>query len=68
MPSEIDTLMHLDPLDLSARDIDEIIAYNRKLMAAYDSGVKVKKDPGPKLDLESIGLSGKTYPKQIRRL
>ena len=67
MPSEIDTLMRLDPLDLSARDIDEIIAYNRKLLAAYDSGVKVKRE-GPKIDLEAIGLVTKSVPKTIRRL
>ena len=67
MPSEIDTLMRLDPLELSARDIDEIIAYNRKLLAAYDSGVKVKRD-GPKIDLDAIGIGKKDVVKTIRRL
>lgn len=61
MENEIDRLMHEDPLNLSARDIDEIIAYNRRLLNAYESGVKVEKDQ-PKITgdlLEKMGMATK---------
>jgi hypothetical protein len=59
--NEIDRLMHEDPLNLSAQDIDEIIAYNRRLMDAYESGVKVEKDT-PKIDMAKLGLAPKVTP------
>ena len=43
MPNEIDRLMDLDPLELSAQDIDSIIAFQRKARANWEAGVKPKK-------------------------
>lgn len=37
-PSELDELMSRDPLDLSAQDIDSIIAYHRDLRAKKAAG------------------------------
>lgn len=51
MASEIDALMDLDPLSLTAENIDEIIAYHRKARAG---GPKPKKDSGPKLDISAL--------------
>lgn len=52
MPTNIDALMQLDPLGLSAQNLDEIIAYQRKARQSFESGVKPKKgDSGPKIDL-----------------
>ncbi len=47
MPSTLDELMSLDPLELSAQDIDAIIAYQRKARASYESGVRPKKGGPP---------------------
>lgn len=44
MANEIDYVMDLDPEDLADKDIDAIIAYERKMMANYEAGVKPKKD------------------------
>ncbi len=67
MANEIDQLMSLDPLELSAQDIDSIIAYQRKARAAWDSGVKPKKGTeGPKITLADLGLKRKG-PEPIRR-
>lgn len=50
-------LMSKDPLELSAQDIDQLIAYQRKARSSAESGVKVKKaDEGPKIDLVALGL------------
>ena len=59
MANEIDRLMSLDPLELSAQDIDSIIAYQRKARSAYDSGVKPKKAAEVPIDLEALGLMSK---------
>lgn len=57
MSTNIDALMQKDPLELSAKDIDEIIAYQRKARSSYESGVKVKKgEAAPKIDLVGLGL------------
>ncbi len=37
-PSELDELMSRDPLDLSAADIDSIIAYQRQQRAKRETG------------------------------
>lgn len=57
--NEIDELMNLDPLEMSARDIDSIIAYHRRNRANAEAGIKPKKEIGPKqsLDLAALGLS-----------
>ena len=57
MPNEIDALMALDPLELSAQDIDSIIAYHRKNRANAAAGIKPKREAGPKKDL-SEALKG----------
>ncbi len=57
MPNEIDDLMRLDPLELSAQDIDAIIAYQRRARAQFDSGVKPKRgSTAPPTSLADIGL------------
>lgn len=57
MPNEIDALMALDPLELSAQDIDAIIAYQRRARAQWDSGVKPKRGTtAPPTSLADIGL------------
>jgi hypothetical protein len=68
MPNEIDELMNLDPLDLSAQDIDAIVAFQRKARANFEAGVKPKKETGPKtkLDLTSMGLVKKLEPLKRR--
>jgi hypothetical protein len=58
--TDLDELMNKDPLELSEQDIDAIIAYQRKMRAQRESGVKVKKGdsskPAVKLDLAALGL------------
>ena len=69
MPNEIDTLMALDPLELSAQDIDAIILYQRKSRLAYDSGVKPKRGAsGPPITLADIGLVKKSDPVKRRKV
>ena len=53
----LDELMSLDPLELTATNIDEIIAYHRKARASAVGGKKVKRESGPKLDLGEV-ISG----------
>ena len=70
MSNETDRLMSEDPLNLSAQDIDEIIAYNRRMKKSYESGVKPSKTPteGPKINLQALGiLAPQTQPKVTRR-
>jgi hypothetical protein len=59
-PSELDELISRDPLDLSAQDIDKIIAFQRAARARRESGGKTKKEyassPGQSLDLAKLGL------------
>ena len=50
----VDELMEIDPLELTATDIDSIIAYHRKARANASSGGKRAKPTGPKLDLTEI--------------
>lgn len=52
--SEIDDLMHLDPLKLSEQDLDKIIAYQRKQRQNFELGIKPKKETGPKVSLDSV--------------
>ena len=55
MSNEIDRLMDLDPLDLSAQDIDDIIKYQRKMKANFAAGVKAPKGEAPqKVDILSL--------------
>lgn len=42
-PSELDELISRDPLDLSAQDIDKIIAYQRQQRAKREAGGRTRK-------------------------
>ena len=60
-PSELDDLISRDPLDLSAQDIDAIIAMQRQYRARLEAGVKPKRGartdaPKVSLDLAALGL------------
>lgn len=60
-PSELDELISRDPLQLSAMDIDKIIAYQRQQRAKREAGEGRKRkaaDPdAPKIDLAAaLGL------------
>ena len=69
MPNTIDQLMAKDPLELSAQDIDEIIAYARKNRALWDSGAKPKKKgEGPPISLESLGMLQKAPEIKRRKI
>jgi len=52
--SDLDELMSRDPLDLSAQDIDQIIAYHRAQRARRAAGEKPTKPSGPKLDISEV--------------
>ena len=67
MSNEIDRLMSLDPLNLSAQDLDQIIAWNRQALQAYESGAKPKKDYTP-IDLVALGLIKKIPPIKRRKI
>lgn len=56
MANEIDELMDRDPMELSAQDIDKIIAWHRQQRATYIAGGKISKPEGQKIDLKSLGL------------
>lgn len=56
--NNIDTLMDLDPLQLTVDgpELDAIIAYHRKARANAAGGVKAKRESGPKVDIsEALG-------------
>lgn len=66
----VDQLMDLDPLTLTAQDIEAIVAYHRNARANAEAGIKVKKEnPWPKtkgpISLESLGL---TKPKEVVKI
>jgi hypothetical protein len=66
MANEIDILMALDPLKLSAQNIDAIIDYHRKAKLAYASGAKPKRSTSSQpIDLEKLGLKAK--PEAVKR-
>lgn len=57
MTNEINRIMDEDPLNLSAQDIDQIIAYHRRLRSDFEAGIKPKKaevDGIKKLDIGAI--------------
>jgi hypothetical protein len=59
-PSELDELISRDPLDLSAQDIDSIIAMQRQHRARKEAGGRTRKSaadaPKQTLDLAALGL------------
>lgn len=62
MANELDELMNKDPLQLSARDIDDIIKYQRKQKADFDAGIKPKKGDAMPISLEELGLAVPVEP------
>lgn len=69
MANEIDALMQLDPLELSAQDLDAIIAYQRKQRLAYASGTLPRKGSTPNpIDLGAIGLAPAAKPIKRRKV
>jgi hypothetical protein len=64
--SDLDALMSEDPLSLSDKDIDTIIAIQRNFRANKEAGIKPKREKGPglKIDLKALGLV-KDKPKVI---
>lgn len=62
LPSDIDALMSLNPLELTPANRDEyltrVIAYQRQSRANRAEGIKPKREKGPglKLDLKVLGL------------
>jgi|SRR5882724_2941151 len=68
-PSELDELMARDPLELSAQDIDKIIAFQRQSRARREAGTKTKKDLGTAatttIDLAALvrGIAAQAGPK-----
>ena len=52
--NNVDTLMDLDPLELTAENIDGIIAYHRKNRANAAAGIKPKREAGPKIDISAV--------------
>jgi len=66
-PDELDELMSRDPMDLQSRDIDAIIAYQRKQRANREAGIKAPRPkrgvnpdaPKVSLDLSALGLTPK---------
>ena len=60
--TDLDLLMSKDPLEMTAEDIDEIIAYHRRRRATLAAGGKAPRakkaegPAGPKLDLKKLGL------------
>lgn len=53
----LDWLMTMDPLELSAQNIDSIIEYQRRARGLADAGVRPKRGVAEKkIDLTKIGL------------
>jgi hypothetical protein len=60
MPTEIDELMSLDPLELTKESLDAIIQYHRNHRANLEAGIKPKRalaGERAKVDLSSIRAS-----------
>lgn len=65
MATNLDTLMDEDPLNLTAENLDQIVAIHRDQRAKRESGVKPSKESGPKLKLSQdiLGSLLKDKPK-----
>ncbi len=64
----LDWLMHLDPLELSAQNIDEIIAVHRADRARQAAGGKAKRLASPvHIDINALGLGSKPSQEIKRR-
>lgn len=64
----LDWLINLDPLELSDRNIEEVIEYNRQDRARRAMGGKAENRPTKVIDLEKIGLVTKAAPVTRRRI
>lgn len=55
-PTDLTTLMSLDPLDLTKQDLDKIIAYQRKQRMVREAGGRTKKATGeaPAVDIKAL--------------
>lgn len=71
MANEIDTLMTLDPLDLTTTDISKLVAYQRRMRQMYEAGVKPEKQALDKIQgsalLERLKLKAPAKPLTDRR-
>ena len=71
--SDLDLLMSMDPLQLSSQDLDRIIAYQRKMRAQREAGVRTRKprevstSGAPKLDLKSLMASPAKQSSSFKR-
>lgn len=65
--SDLDWLMSLDPLLYEKQHLDAIIQYQRNHRANVEKGVKVKKDSGPKLTLDSLLTAKKPQLEPMKR-
>jgi len=67
MATDLDTLMDLDPLELTKENIDSVIAIYRQRRAEREAspGKRAAKETGPKLKLEGLldGMLKKAPPK-----
>lgn len=69
----LDELMSRDPLDLTDRDLDKIIAYQRAQRAKAEAGVRVTKASRPKPStggkslIDQLGITSAPGPKVERR-
>jgi len=71
MSNEIDTLMTLDPLDLTVDDVSKLVAYQRRMRGLYEAGAKPEKQgletvKGSAL-LEKLKLKAPAKPLDDRR-
>lgn len=69
-PSELDELMSRDPLELSAQDIDKIIAYQRQQRARREAGGGRAKKAKAEVQTSGIDLvalvKGSTVPVTLK--
>lgn len=65
--NELNDLMDLDPLNLSSQDIEKLVALYRKQRSDYKSGIKPKKETGPRpsISAEKLGLVNQPKPAKI---
>lgn len=67
--SYLDWLMTLDPLELSAQNIDEIIEFHRKRRTESASGIRRKKEPtSSTINLVQLGLVKPPEPIKRRKI
>ena len=69
---DLDTLMSQDPLSLSAQDLDRIIAYQRKMRAQREAGVRTRKpkESAPtRLDISALlakpAMQSSTFKRRV---